>query len=203
MLILARGMSLEKLQLPEFVFAELFKDHLVITDDVAAINPAVPNKPILPSPTPTPNIVSAETGVKIPTNHVPQNRFLGNNAKNIVLLVRDNEAVHLRDEWLNTLGKLLAALKMNLNDVAIVNTQHQSCTFEQLQQLLQPRYVLLFGVGTQELALPFMIPDYQAQPFNQCIFIQASASTLSNNNTDALIKAEKMKLWQVLKTTFA
>jgi hypothetical protein len=84
---------------------------------------------------------------------------LGDNRRGIAVVVRDENAVFINDEWLETLGKLLDALKINLADIAIINVHQNPVAFAQLQKELNARYILLFGVATEQIQLPFTIPD--------------------------------------------
>jgi hypothetical protein len=127
--------------------------------------------------------------------------FLGDNQKNILILLKDESAVHINDEWLATLTKLLAACKLNIGDVAIVNYLHQNKSFTQLKEELQPEFLFMFDVTTNDIQLPFTIPHYQVQQYGGCTFIMAPQVTLTSENTDA-IKAEKRKLWERMKILF-
>ena len=179
-------------QLPDFIIASLYKDSLVIADEKTAIQ----NKTQIKNKT-------ANSG----TTHTPQNKkwFLGDNKKNIVILVNDNAAVFINEEWLETLTKLLNACKLNVGDVAVINFLQHQITFNDLKQQLQPQYVLMFDVTTKNIELPFTMPHYQLQQHSGCNFITAPAITLSTNNTDETIRNEKKKLWEKLKqlSTFA
>ena len=89
-------MSFKNLQLPDLLITELYKDVLVETNDASPIEKKLQ---------------------KIPE----QKWFLGENKRHVVLAVKDDEAVYLRDEWLQFLSSILLACKLNLGDVAIIN----------------------------------------------------------------------------------
>src|SRR5262245_60602869 len=55
-------------------------------------------------------------------------KWLGNNQKNILIVVRYADVVHLPDDELNFLTGMLTACKLSLDDVAIINT----CNYERL-----------------------------------------------------------------------
>lgn len=178
------------IQLPDFVLADLYKNTIVTAPDTGpAIAPAPPQgtqtRPeTLPKTTPTEQ----------------KKWFLGNNNRGIAILVNDATAVFINDEWLDTLGKLLAALKINLADTAIVNVHKTPVVFTQLQKELKANHIILFGVTTEQIQLPFAIPDYQAQNFAGCTILKAPEITLATPaNTTHTIKAEKRKLWESLK----
>ena len=178
------------IQLPDFVLAELYKNTLVLTTNIAqpVAKPPVQGTQTIPVKKPEPV-------------HAEQKKwFLGDNKRGIVLVVNDATAPFINDEWLDTLTKLLAALKITLADTAIVNLPNQPVVFTELQQKLAVRHLFLFGVTTEQIQLPFTIPDYQAQNFAGCTILKAPAATLESpaKTTDS-VKAEKRKLWESLK----
>ena len=167
-------MSFEKIQLSATQIVDLYKDNLVI----------------------------AESG-NVSEKKTPENKisFLGNNQKNICIVLEDEEAVHIREEWLQLLSNMLAACKLNIGDVAIVNKSRNSISFASLKNMLTPSQIILFGMATQEIELPFTIPHYQLQQYSQCSIVCApNFSILAPNTNDA--KLEKSKLWVSLKKMF-
>ena len=179
-------------QLPDFIIAGLYKDSLVLAEE--AFDESKPTKNRKQVTNKTANVEEA-------TSSTPKKWFLGDNKKNIVILLKDVAAVHINDEWLGTLTKLLAACKLNLADVAIVNLK-QEITFALIKEQLQPQYVLMFDVTTNDLALPFSIPNYQVQLYGGCTFMAAPSITLSADKTTEIIKTEKRNLWEKLKVIF-
>ena len=177
-----------KIQLPEVVIAGLYKDALVITqtDPEPKASQQFTNKKIKPEESAPPPI---------------KKTFFGDNKRNIAILIKDSSAVHINDEWLLTLSKLLSACKLTLEDVAIVNYASQSETFSSLKETLQPKVALMFDVATQDIQLPFTIPHYQVQRHADCIFMTAPANTLSTE-TQEPVRSEKKKLWEKLKLMF-
>jgi hypothetical protein len=178
------------IQLPDFVLAGLYKDSIVLTEDKFVqpkkIQGQITNKKIKDDPEEKPFI---------------KNWFLGDNKKNITILLKDTLSVHINEEWLGTLARLLAACKLNIGDTAIVNHLQQTKTFNELKELLQPQFVFMFDVTTQDIQLPFTFPNYQVQNYSNCTFMMAPAVTLTNDNSE-LIKIEKRKLWEKLKLIF-
>ena len=177
-----------KIQLPEVVIAGLYKDSLVITQT-----------------NPEPKASKQFTNKKIKKEELTpppiKKLFFGNNKKNIAILVKDNSAVHINDEWLSTLSKLLSACKLTLEDVAIVNHVHQAETFSALKETLKPAVTLMFDVTTQDIQLPFTIPHYQVQRYADCTFMTAPIITLTTD-TQEPTRSEKKKLWEKLKQIF-
>ena len=182
-------MSLDKIQLPDFLIAGLFKDTLVITDD---------SKPVKSTPKTIETVAPLH---QKETTAPPKQLFLGDNKKNITILVNDGEAVYLRDEWLKFLTNILAACKLNIGDVAIINQSQNKITFIELQPVTTPKYLITFGVGAKDIALTFNIPDYQVQDYNKCIFLLCPPLSVMFGDTEA-VKLEKTKLWVSLKRMF-
>jgi len=167
-----------KIQLPPFVLADLYKNSLVITDDV------MPAQPLLNKEDDT--IVSW---------------FLGNNNRQVTILVNDLQNQFLDNECLQLLTNMLAALQLTLQDVAVVNINHTPLDYKEMFEKLQPGVCLMFDVTTQQIQLPFMMPDYKVQVFSNCRFLcSASLNKMKGDGKEA--KVEKTKLWMSLKTIF-
>ncbi len=183
-------MSLEKIQLPDFLIAEFFTDTLVITDEP---------KQIIASPKalePT-EIVPIEKEVKEPAKPT----YLGGNKKHISIVVKDIETVYLKDEWLQLLTSILGACKLNIDDVAIINQAKTPLHYPDLANITAPNFLMLFDIESKEIALPFSVPNYQVQEFNNCKFLLCPSLSLMIGSTEA-VKAEKTKLWMSLKKMF-
>lgn len=187
--------SFGKIQLPDFLLVDLFKDNLVLCDEKTTTKRAIAiaqEKPVLAT-------------VKIPTkrqeNIAPKKWFLGDNKKQILILVKDIEAMYLRDEWLQFLTNILGACKLNIGDVAIVNYANNPINFTTLNEQLNPQFYLLFDVISQDIQLPFTVPNYQLQKFGNATFLLAPSLALMQGNTDA-VKMEKSRLWLSLKKLF-
>ncbi|QEC67370.1 hypothetical protein FRZ67_08700 [Panacibacter ginsenosidivorans] len=179
-------------QLPGFIIAGLYKDSLVLVEETT--EQIIPAKKQVQNTNKSPNH-------EVTPPPQPKKWFLGDNKKNITILLKDPDAVHINDEWLGTLSKLLAACKLNLADVAIVNLK-ENHSFADIKQQLQPQYVLMFDVSANDLSLPFSIPNYQLQQYGGCAFMTAPAVTLSADKTTEAIKTEKRNLWEKLKVIF-
>ncbi|HRH61527.1 MAG TPA: hypothetical protein PL045_13210 [Chitinophagaceae bacterium] len=176
-------------QLPGFILTDLYKDSLVITG--------------IPERKKTETTTAANKNAVENTQPPPAKKiWLGENKKGIAILVNDAATLHIKEEHLETLGKLLEALNMNIADTAIINLAHNPININWLQTELQPKYIFLFDADTQQIELPFAIPDYQVQKYAGCIIMSASAKSLSPGKTDKTIVEEKKKLWQKLKEIF-
>ncbi len=165
-------MSLDNIQFPPFVIQELFKNSLVTNSSGKS---------------------TAGSLKKAALN------YLGNNRKNIVLVVSNEETLHLPDDQLNFLLGILAACKLSMEDVAILNiNKNETATYLTVTKELNAEKIFLFGVTTEQVALPLQIPDYQVQPYNNQVYLCApDLATLQHD------KAEKTKLWTSLKKIFS
>lgn len=125
-------------------------------------------------------------------------KFLGNNQKNILIVVNYDSAVHLPDEDLNFLINMLAACKLSLGDVAVVNKNNYKETgYKEFLAHFKSRIMLLFDVKPVAFGLPVSFPFFQVQSVVNCIFLYAPA--LEQQRNDALLKS---KLWVSLRSVF-
>jgi hypothetical protein len=182
-------MNSENNFLPPFVIASLYKDDLVLIDAEKKVVQSPKSKT---SPTPQP-IEVVDTLKPI--------SYLGNNQKKVTILLEDNTAVHVADESLQFLTAILAACKLNMGDVAIVNTANQKVNYTQIKSELQPSTLLLFNISAASIALPFEVPQYQVQQYDDCTLL-FSAPLEAMLVKDESAKTEKGKLWNALKKTF-
>jgi hypothetical protein len=180
-------MNPENSLLPPFVIASLYKDELVLIDDQKSSNANKPKK--------SEAVVTAPQEIQKPIS------YLGDNQKKITILLQDTTAVHLADESLQFLTAILAACKLNMGDVAIVNTVHQPVQYTQIKTELKPSTIILFDISTASIALPFEVPHYQVQQYDNCTLLFSAPLQSMLVKTDAA-KLEKGKLWNALKKTF-
>ena len=125
-------------------------------------------------------------------------KYLGENKKKTLVVVRYADAVHIRDKQLSFLTKLLAACNLNLADVAIFNFQdHNSSEFNEILNFFNPKVVLLFDVEPAEFGLPMIFPQFQVQRYKDAVFV--SSPSLDIIEPD---KSLKGKLWVCLKKIF-
>jgi hypothetical protein len=191
--------GLQNIQIPGALIASLYKDTLIALDSFKENEEKHEENPVKPAPvqpvTPQPQQPAAP--VMAPTTKW----FLGDNAKGIVILVQDNENVYLAEESLQLLSGILSACRLNLGDVAIVNTTQVHYSYSQIKEQTLVRYFFLFNVPTQSVQLPFAIPHYQVQQYDGCTFLTAPDLTQMMGNAPEA-KLEKSKLWLCLKKIF-
>lgn len=140
-------MSLDNIQLPPSLIAELYKNSMVDTD----------NKQLKPK-----SLESADL------------QFLGKNQKNILLLVQEENAVYLPDDNLNFLVDILNACKLSLSDTALVNVfKNKSANYKTLIEKFNPAIILFFGIDPAKLEFPLQFPYYQLQQYNNQTYLSA------------------------------
>ena len=99
------------------------------------------------------------------------------------------------------LTSVLSACRLGLEDIALVNIIRNDKTFADITTELQPRQMILFGIKPSMVQLPFTIPEYQLQHYNNCTYL--FAPDLNDLlATSGAAKEKKMKLWQSLKKMF-
>ena len=125
-------------------------------------------------------------------------KYVGDNNKNILIIVNTKEAIHLPDNELSFLTDILGACKFSMNDVAIVNlNNHPSASYTELKSFFKSKTVLLFDVEPIVLGLPMNFPHYQVQAFSNTSFLfSPSLKELEND------KLQKSKLWVCLRRLF-
>jgi len=123
--------------------------------------------------------------------------YLGNNNRNVIVVVRHEGVPFLPDSELQFLTSILSACKLSLADIAIMNlsTSGAAAVKEQIES--SATAVLLFGVAPEEVELPIRFPPFRVQSFDNRSFLHApSLSTIGSE------KSLKMQLWNNLKTVF-
>jgi hypothetical protein len=88
-----------------------------------------------------------------------------------------------------------------MGDVAIVNTVHQPVLYTQIKTELKPSTIILFDISAAAIALPFEVPQYQVQQYDNCTLLFSAPLHSMLVKTEAA-KLEKGKLWNALKKTF-
>ncbi len=175
-------MGLNDLRLPPALISALYPDSLVSLEQDEIRATAENNK------TETASVPAVE----------PKLKHLGDNKKNILVVVNYSDAVHLPDESLAFLSNMLGACSLSLGDVAIINMNNfKDQHYPELVYQYNSRIILLFDVDPQSFGLPVNFPHYQVQKLANATFLYAPA--LEALKDDA---GEKRKLWAGLKTIF-
>ncbi len=179
-------MSLNDIHLPLTTIADLYKTVLIQNDQTSEKKEAIEGKRI------NKQIETAEK------NEIVSIHFLGNNKKQITILVNYNETVHLPDDRLTFLTSILTACKLNLDDIALLNFSGlPDLGYKDLLKTVPSKSVLFFGVDPKVLSLPFNFPNFQVQPFDGINYL--ISPSLDEIERD---KSKKEKLWLSLKKIF-
>ena len=161
-------MSLDKIELPAFIIQDLFQKNLT-------------------------DIREYKKDIEEPGRLT----FMGGNAAGITILVNNPGERFLTNKQQTFLTGILNACKLRSEDVAIVNLADLSLTYTEISEALTPKIILLFGVLPDAIQLPFMIPHFQKQLYNEQVYLSAPSLDEVENN-----KELKQKLWVSLKQLF-
>ncbi len=177
-------MDINHIQLNPAALAGLYKDHLVSAGSSSPVA-AVPAKDSAPATVPA---ASAIAPIK----------SLGSNARKVLVLVSHREVVFLPDEELKFLTGILAACKLSIADVAIVNLHHNpGIGYKELLATFSSSHVLLFGIEPASISLPLAFPAFQLQAFNGTTYHWCA--DLAGMENDRTLKTQ---LWNNLKKIF-
>ncbi|WP_285059234.1 hypothetical protein [Pedobacter ginsengisoli] len=84
----------------------------------------------------------------------PAFKFLGNNKRNILILVNDKENEVSDEKGRELLRKIVKSVNLSANDFALLNyANHAGVSFAQLQSYFSSVIVFAFGVSPQHLGL--------------------------------------------------
>lgn len=178
-------MSLDHIILSDTVLEKLYRDALVTG------NPATEAKPAKAKAV---KAIGKET-----TNTESRIKFLGNNKKNILLVVSEKDHAFLSDDDLNFLLNILNACNITLEDAALVNSfSDETLDHESLEKQFSPAVIICLGPELHSLGFPLQIPQYRVQAYNGQQYL--SAGSLKEISSD---KELKKSLWLALKTIFS
>ncbi|WP_157541786.1 hypothetical protein [Hymenobacter aerophilus] len=156
--------------------------------ELPAAAPAPPSQPGRVQPSPT----------QSPVAHVPFST-LGSNFGGLVVLVRLPEAQFLKLPRNVFLNNLLKALRLIMEDVVLVNVEHDSYPVAlcSLRQHLTARQFLAFGKNLLDVAVYTTQPYEPVLLYNDTAFL--GASEIEMLEYDA---GRKKKLWQSVQRMF-
>ncbi len=166
-------MSLNTVELPGFIIAGLYKDTLV----------------------------SGEERVGLAAPAKPGYRFLGNNQKNITLVVHSPNDLFLPERHLAFITKILEACKVNIGDVAIVNHASVPVVISELKKQVSPAVLVLFGIEPTGIKLPVSFPQFKPQAYDGCTYLYTPSLDALDLDTEEG-KLLKSKLWLCLRKLF-
>ena len=181
-------MNSDKIILPDFLIADLYKSYLVNSAFSSENNEAIADKNLTPE---TKAIISS---IEI--------KYLGENLKNVTIIVNQPTSTHVNKNDLTFLTNILKACELNINDIAIVNIAEQKVTFTEIKEQLFSLKIILFDAEPSLIKLPFTIPPFQVQTFaDTSIMLAPSLSALNKSDNEGRLL--KTKLWNSLKQIFS
>lgn len=125
--------------------------------------------------------------------------FLGGNSKHILFLVKNENVPFLSGPELEFLSGVLSACKLNMSDIAVVNLyKTDDADHKQVIDLLAAETIIISGIESSALRLPFKIPEFQVQPFKNRKYLFTPGLDVIQND-----KELKRKLWESLKNIFS
>jgi hypothetical protein len=128
-------------------------------------------------------------------------KFLGNNQKQITIVVQSHDAFFVEEKHLSFITKMLEACKMNIGDIALVNHANTPIIIQQLKKQLHPQMLILFGIESADIKLPFSFPQFKTQAYDGCTYLCVP----SLNELDSEVPESKLlksKLWVCLRKLF-
>lgn len=180
-------MDSDKIRLPDFLIADLYKSSLVDPDAFSG------SKKILAD-----NELPAEAEAASSINKI---NYFGGNLKNVIIVVKEPNKVHLNKEDLTFLTNILKACQLTTADIAIINIAGQEVTFTAIKEQLGAPQIVLFDVEPSLIKLPFVIPPFQVQNFaGTSIMLAPALSALNKPGIEGRLL--KTKLWNGLKQLF-
>ncbi len=126
------------------------------------------------------------------------NQFLfeGGNGKKVSIIYRPAHGNKLDNESKNTLLKVVNALKLTLDDVAIINTEESGYNhFQFINAKLHPTYLLCFGIGPHDLGIRITHEFYKEYSIS-------GVRVIFSHAVEALDKQRKNVLWGRLQEMF-
>ncbi len=182
-------MRSEKIELPNFLIASLYKDCLV---ELESTKEEVAN-------TNGDNLSPAVEEVAI--NYTHAIKYLGQNKKSTAVIVNDSDADVINDIDRGFLKNVLKACSFSMDDIAIINSNDQNVSFSAIKEQLDAQNILLFDVEPTAINLPFSIPYFQVQRYAGCTILSAPAFSILNQPTEQS-RLLKSQLWVSLKQLF-
>jgi DNA polymerase III psi subunit len=166
-----KKMTIDHVPLPAFLYQSIFRNSLV--DSKAGKAP----------------IVFPEEA---------QIDFLGGNEKKIIFLINDSQNKFPGDIQIKFINDLLTACQLTMTDIALVNFSYvNSINYRELTSRLHPKKVLIFGLSADKLDLPFTIPFFQMQNFQEQVYMMSPSIAELQTNVEL-----RKQLWGCLQKIF-
>lgn len=124
--------------------------------------------------------------------------YLGGFLQQVLIIVNKDQTQFLTEAEFDFLSNILAACKLTIADVAVINWATAGATdYNEVAKTLHSKTVLLLDADPSFIGLPLFFPHYQIQQFAGTAFLSApSLHTLEST------LEEKKKFWAALKKLF-
>ena len=183
-------MSTDKTILSSSVLVDLYKDSLVVVEDIPLENKATVEQ----------TIETKKEEIKEVKWEGPI-KSLGEHNKKITVIVNDPNSVHLNEMDFILLTSILNACRLTIADIALINIGKQPAGLHQILQELPSTLVLSFAVDATQLKVKLPSTLYKVTQLGETHILFSNAlSTMQGTGVEA--KQEKAKLWTVLKKIF-
>ena len=128
--------------------------------------------------------------------------YLGNNEKNICILIKEPSAEYILDTTLKQIVDILKACKLELTDVAIFNVEKEKIKIDDLISTLSPNVILLFDINSNDIHFTSSLNFNEILIYHGCKILLALSleSLFQENNIDTI--SRKKELWESLKIIF-
>lgn len=139
--------NIYKIKTPNLAFADVITTPIV-TIEAEELKANIPPKTLTEPP------------AQLPISDKPSYIYTGDNHKSILIMVNEPEAETLTKYDLMALNKLLAARKLEIKDVALLNIQKNThLEFSLLKDFFGFNKLLLFGINPKELGIIGMVAN--------------------------------------------
>ena len=175
-------MGINHLRLSSELIAALYPESLVAGNEPASVKENVRiSKPV--------------------ADKTPAYPFLGENNRSICFIANHPEEDFLPEEQLAFLQKMLAACKLSLNDIALLNIAHISFDLAELRLQLHPQILFLWGISSESVGLKSRLPDFTPVVTDGISVIPVLRPDLMSGDNVAGTEY-KQRLWACLKKLF-
>ena len=136
-------------------------------------------------------------------------RYLGSNAKNVIVVVNHPDHPFLSEAQLVFLTRMLEACRLNMGDIALINLVN-GLNIDHVLNHMKPDKLIAFGVNLsggifpEQPIQPSLSPDSPFALLNLKEFVFLNVPSLDAVSQDTEVsKAQKAKLWTCLKELFS
>ena len=183
-------MSTDKTILSSSVLVDLYKDSLVVVEDIPLENKATIEQ----------TIETKKEEIKEVKWEGPI-KSLGEHNKKITVIVNDPNSVHLNEMDFILLTSILNACRLTIADIALINIGKQPVGLHQILQEYPSTLLISFAVDATQLKVKLPSTLYKVTQLGETHILFSNAlSTMQGTGVEA--KQEKAKLWTVLKKIF-